>query len=73
MSADNFVFIKKFGKEDFRWGMGFGDEVCDGYLPDERLTNGPFKSPKAAADNAYDESYIIEYGIKYHNNCLVTE
>lgn len=70
MSADNFVYIKKFGPNDFRWGMGFADEVDDGYLPDDRLTNGPFKTPLEAKRNAEAECIIIEYGFVFSDDCL---
>ena len=70
MSADNFVVVKRFGKNDFRWAMGF--ESTRGDYPLE-FNSGSFKTPKEAADDAYGKYIIIEYGIEYDDSCLATE
>ncbi len=71
MSADNYVIVKKFGKNDYRWGMGFLSEgVPD--LSNEFFKHGPFSTPLEAVRNAYKECSVIEYGIEYINcypNC----
>ncbi|MEN6291212.1 MAG: hypothetical protein ABFD07_04235 [Methanobacterium sp.] len=70
MSADNYVVVKRFGKGDFRWAMGF-ESTRDEYPLEFRSES--FKTPKEAADNARDELMIIEYGIEFSDDCLVTE
>ena len=41
MSADNFVVVKRFGKEDFRWAMGFESTRYDYPL---EFRSGSFKN-----------------------------
>jgi len=70
MSADNFVVVKKFGKGDFRWAMGFAS--TRGEFPLE-FHSGSFKTPQAAAKNARKKLHIIEYGIEFADDCFKTE
>jgi hypothetical protein len=72
MSADNYVRIRKFGKNDFRWGMWFASNDEPDYS-DKNFRHGPFKTPKEAAKNAQDELMVIEYGIEYEDSCLIEE
>ncbi len=70
MSADNYVIVRKFGKNDFRWGMFFASED-EPDMSDKSFRHGPFKTPRGAAKNAQDELCIIEYGIDFENGCLI--
>lgn len=70
MSADNFVVVKKFGKGDFRWAMGFMSTRDEYPL---EFDSGSFKTPIEAANNAQKVLGIIEYGIEYSDDCLTTE
>ena len=70
MSADNFVVVKRFGKGDFRWAMGFESTRYDYPL---EFRSGSFKTPKEAAADAYHRLGIIEYGIEFSDDCLATE
>jgi hypothetical protein len=70
MSADNFVVVKKFGKGDFRWAMGF-ESTRDDYTL--KFQSGSFKTPKEAAADAYHRLGIIEYGIEFSDDCLASE
>lgn len=72
MSADNYVVVKRFGKNDFWWGMWFASEDNPDFS-DKNFNHGPFKTPLEAAENANAELEIIEYGIDYTSDCLVTE
>ena len=69
MSADNYVKIRKFDENDYRWGeWSASDDDPD--FSNERFTHGPFKTPQEAAQNANEECMIIEYGIEYEDNCF---
>ncbi len=69
MSADNYVVVRRFGKNDYRWGMWFmSDDIVD--KSDEHFNHGPFNTPFEAADNAQNECVVIEYGISYERDCL---
>jgi len=72
MSADNYVIVRKFGKDDFRWAMFFASEY-EPDMSDKTFKHGPFKTPREAANNAEDELHIIEYGINYEDGCLIGE
>jgi hypothetical protein len=68
MSADNYVMVRKFGGNDYRWAMGFASD--DYELTDKDFTHGPFPTPRAAADDAIQDCVIIEYGISFGSGCL---
>ena len=65
MSADNYVVVKRFNKNNFGWRM----YSASSDRPMGKWLKG-FKTPIDAASHANLENYI-EYGIKYHDNCLV--
>lgn len=70
MSADNYVIVKRFGKSDFRWATGCAsveEELDDAHFC------GPYSTPKEAAEHAQDTCGYIEYGIRFSDDCLVTE
>jgi hypothetical protein len=70
MSADNYVLVKRF-KHGYYWGMGFASSETK--ITRKFYKHGPFKTPKKAAENAFEWcDGIIEYGIEYHDNCLRT-
>jgi len=72
MSADNYVKVRRFGKNDYRWGMfSASDDEPD--FSDEQFSSKSFKTPLDAANNAKDELMIIEYGIEYEPECLKKE
>jgi hypothetical protein len=70
MSADNYVVVRKFGENDFRWAMFFASD--DDYVTkdDKCFIHGIFKTPREAANNAQEELGIIEYGIEFEDGCL---
>lgn len=69
MSADNYVVVRKFGENDFRWGMFFdSDDNPD--MSDKNFRRGPFKTPREAASDANEQCCIIEYGIQFEDGCL---
>ena len=69
MSADNYVRVRRFGPNDYRWGMWFASDDNPDYS-DKRFKHGPFSSPNEAAENAWDELRIIEYGVEFEHCCL---
>jgi hypothetical protein len=69
MSADNYVRIRKFGKNDYRWAMFFESEDNPDYS-NESFKSKSFATPLEAANNAEDELMVIEYGIEYEPECL---
>ena len=70
MSADNYVVVKKFKENDFRWAMFFASDERN----DEKAHwRKGFKTPREAAENARDECCVIEYGIEFDDGCLVGE
>ena len=67
MSADNYVLIKKFGNNDFRWAMFF---ASDEENHKKANWHKGFKTVLSASRNAMKECEYIEYGISYADNCL---
>ena len=67
MSANNYVYIRRFGKNDYRWC----EVDADGPEPESR-DFGPksYTSPVAAASASRDEVGIIEYGFIYSLDCF---
>jgi hypothetical protein len=61
MSADNFVVVRCFGANDYRWGNFSASAVYE-YYEDEQFRHGPFSSDEEAHRNACDELPVIEYG-----------
>ena len=72
MSADNYVVVRKFGDNDYRWAMFFASDG-DPDMSNYKFRHGPFKSPREAANDAEDKCMIIEYGIDFEEGCLVGE
>ena len=73
MSADNYIVVRKFGIEDYRWGMFFASD--DGYVNkvNKLFNHGPFKTPREAEEDAYEHVTVIEYGIEFEPGCLQGE
>lgn len=71
MSADNYIRIKRFGSNDYRWGMWFASEDNPDFS-DKNYKHGPFYSAENAAKNAEEECLVIEYGIEFDDNCYGT-
>lgn len=72
MSADNYVVVRKFGDNDYRWGMFFASEDNPN-MSNKSFHHGPFKTPREAAINADEQLEIIEYGITFEDGCLIGE
>lgn len=64
MSADNYIVVRKFGENDFRWGMFFASDDPQRKTR-KHFKHGPFKTQEAAARNAEKEVDYIEYGITF--------
>jgi len=69
MSADNYVKVRRFGKNDYRWGMWFASENEPDFS-DKNFEYGPFPTPQEAAKDANEQCWIIEYGIEFEDDCL---
>lgn len=69
MSADNYVVVRRFGPNNYRWGMWFASSEIDEHR-DEDFKYGPFNSPFEASNDAWDELGTIEYGVHFENPCL---
>jgi hypothetical protein len=61
MSADNFVVVRCFGVNDYRWG-NFSMSCAYQFYEDKDFRHGPFPSEEAATKDAEDTLSIIEYG-----------
>ena len=70
MSADNYVVIRKFGDNDYRWAMGFASNDYSVEEFNKKFLHGPFKTPREAANDADEQLEIIEYGISLEEGCL---
>jgi hypothetical protein len=69
MSADNYVTVRRFGPNDYRWGTWFAsDENPD--FSDENFKSGSFSTAWLAAKDASETLEVIEYGIEFEENCL---
>ena len=78
MSADNCIYIKRFGKNDFRYTEIFLSSVPEN--SDEYLLSLPetqfgesFPTPLLAKIHAIKNLYTIEYGFVFSDDCLVIE
>jgi hypothetical protein len=70
MSADNYVIVKRFGKNDYRWGMWFASDD-DPDFSDVKFKYGPFETASKAAEDAVEWcDGVIEYGIDFDESCL---
>ena len=71
MSADNYVIVKKFGKNDYRWASFSvsNDEENE----DNVNWHKGFKTVSAASRNAIKICEYIEYGIRYTDDCFIKE
>ncbi len=67
MSADNYVLIKKFGNNDFRWAMFF---ASDEEIHKKANWHKGFKTVLSASRNAMKECEYLEYGIRYTDDCF---
>jgi hypothetical protein len=73
MSADNYVVVRKFGKNDFRWAMFFASDDEFVNKDDKCFIHEGFKTPREAADDATEKVDVIEYGIEFEEGCLMRE
>jgi hypothetical protein len=72
MSADNYVVVRRFGKEDYRWAMLFAsDDNGEKKVPNYKFKHKGFKTAREAQEHAYEYcDSIIEYGISFEEGCL---
>lgn len=68
MSADNYVVVKMFGDNDYRWAMFFASDDEENH--DKAYWHKGFKTPREAMVNAEEECTIIDYGIRFNEGCL---
>lgn len=69
MSADNYVRVRRFGPNDYRWGMWFASDDNPDFS-DEKFSSSSFQTAQEAADDAWQELGVIEYGIEFEESCL---
>jgi hypothetical protein len=71
LSADNYVIIRKFKNNDFRWAMFFVSDDPQPMPNEKFMKHDSFKTPREAYDDAYDFCEgIIEYGVQFEKGCL---
>jgi len=66
MSANNYVYIRRFGKNDYRWA----NVDADGPEPNTTDFNGSYETPAIAQRAAKDAVPVVEYGFIYSLDCL---